>query len=227
VPHAAAMHNAHDPPGFIAASKWTSLHRPFELPERAEVSQTWIVEGGRLRPDLDANRTRDVKQYEEGAVKMATGQLMMIGQALFMMWMMGSGLSLWSIMLLCQGGLGPFFALYRTGEGACYAARAPPPRPRAASVHTHASPLSTSTLPRPPRSLRALCGARRAPVRRKGHLRCNKPRRLLVYAVEVALPGGATSHVRGLGAPAAPKALPRVLQRGVWAVSSLVAAHAQ
>lgn len=115
------MQNAHDPPGFFPPSKWAHMHRPFELPERSEVSQTWLTADGRIRPDLDADRKRDVRQYEAGAVKMATGQLMAIGQALFMMWMMGGGLSLWSIMLLCQGGFAPFFALMRMEEGACLA----------------------------------------------------------------------------------------------------------
>ena len=112
------MQNAHDPPGFLPSNKWASLNRPFELPERAEVSQSWLTAEGRLRPDLDGDRKRDMRAYEAGAMKLASGQLMAIGQVLFMMWMMGSGLSLWTIMLLCQGGLTPFFNLMRLEEGA-------------------------------------------------------------------------------------------------------------
>jgi hypothetical protein len=108
-----------DPPGFFTPAKWVSLGRPFELPERSEVTQSWLTADGRIRSDLDANRKRDVAQYESGAQRMAMGQLMAIGQAMFMMWMMGGSLSLWTLMLLAQGGLSPVFALMRTEEGGC------------------------------------------------------------------------------------------------------------
>ena len=117
-PPRSPMQNAHDPPGYVAPSKWAAAGRPFELPERADPSQDWLTPDGRLRVDLET--TRDVIDFEAGATRFAMGQIMSIGQTMFMLWMVGSQLTLWSIMFLLQGGTAPIFALMRLNEGALF-----------------------------------------------------------------------------------------------------------
>lgn len=154
------MQNAHDPPGFIAPARWAAAGRPFEIPERAAPAQDWLTADGRLRTDLESSR--DVQLYEASAQKMATGQIMSVGQTLFFLWMVGGQLSLWSIMFLLQGGPAPFFALMRVNEGAAaWRARAP------AAVH-HRPPARQNSPPRRAPRADAACPAAFAQFTVKG-----------------------------------------------------------
>ena len=101
------------PPGFDP--KW-SLTSAFMSPQRAEPSQDWLTPAGTLRQDLDTHH--NVAQFEAGALKFAQGQTSTLFQTLFFMWMIGSQLSLFSMIFLVQGGLTPFLSILRVNQGA-------------------------------------------------------------------------------------------------------------
>jgi hypothetical protein len=95
--------------------KW-SLTSAFMSPQRAEPSQDWLTPAGALRQDLDAHH--NVAQFEAGALKFAQGQTGALFQTLFFMWMIGTQLSLFSMIFLVQGGFTPFLSILRVNQGA-------------------------------------------------------------------------------------------------------------
>jgi hypothetical protein len=114
------MANIPSPPGFDP--KW-SLASAYMSPQRAEPSQDWLTPAGALRQDLDAHH--NVAQFEAGAMKFAQGQTGTLFQTLFFMWMIGTQLSLFSMIFLVQGGFTPFLSILRVNLGACVAGAAP------------------------------------------------------------------------------------------------------
>ena len=107
------MANIPSPPGFDP--KWSAASA-FVSPQRAEPSQDWLTPAGALRQDLDAHH--NVAQFEAGAMKFAQGQTGTLFQTLFFMWMIGSQLSLFSMIFLVQGGFTPFLSILRVNLGA-------------------------------------------------------------------------------------------------------------
>ena len=101
------------PPAFDP--KWT-MASAFMSPQRADVSQEWLTPAGALRRDLEVGH--NVAQFEAGAMKFAQGQIQTLLQTMFFMWMIGTQLSLFSMIFLVQGGFTPFLSVLRVNQGA-------------------------------------------------------------------------------------------------------------
>lgn len=108
------MSSTPSPPGYDP--KW-SLTSAFMSPQRAEPSQDWLTPQGALRQDLAMDH--NPAQFEAGALKFAQGQAGTLFQTLFFMWMIGTQLSLFSMIFLMQGGFTPFLSILRINQGAC------------------------------------------------------------------------------------------------------------
>ena len=135
------------PPGFQLEPSFT-LTSPFMSPHRAEPCQDWLTPAGVLRQDLDTHH--NVAQFEAVAMKFAWGQTSTLMQTLFFMWMIGSQLSLFSMIFLVQGGFTPFLSILRVNQGEWRSARRAPGRPAAQLTGPPPLPHIPPSLPTPP-----------------------------------------------------------------------------
>lgn len=210
------MANIPSPPGYDP--KW-SLTSAYMSPQRAEPSQDWLTPAGALRQDLDAHH--NVAQFEAGAMKFAQGQTGTLFQTLFFMWMIGTQLSLFSMIFLVQGGFTPFLSILRVNLGALQRGRAGwrpcVTHPQSACTPPYAHPHVSAPLPPFARSLCALLAARREHHHGQGPVHCHSRRGLLLHCLEAQGAGHPAHHQRRLGAAHPRAAIHRLFVLGaVW-----------
>jgi len=102
------------PPGYLPPLALLAAEN--KLPNALVVSQHLLAADGSAVQLASADSSKKAV-FEEGARSMAWAQGPALGQMAFLMWMIGSQLSLWSIYFLSTMGLAPIKAILNMQQG--------------------------------------------------------------------------------------------------------------